>query len=280
MGLSLRRAQVEDKARVLQVEAESTPNLRYLAAVYEHWVHDQSGELMVAELDGELVGVTKLTVLVDGSAWLEALRVTPRVQGQGVGKRFYQRFFEIAARQGIPALRMYTGLKNAVSRGLAERFGFQLAATYRGVWRELAPAAVDVIDYGFQAVTDGETAARLLLPQAQEWNGFLVMNRTFCALTPQLAAAWAGEGKVFHNPQSDSLLVLGARFQAELGLHVAYLAGDLEQCLSFAEQHTRRLRVPKLQCMFPPENRLLADTFGQRGYQTEASDCIVMQVSR
>ena len=78
----------------------------------------------------------KLTVLPDGSAWLEALRVAPFAQGKGVGKQFYQHFFTVARERGIPSMRMYTGVRNAVSKGLAERFGFRLAATYRGASRE------------------------------------------------------------------------------------------------------------------------------------------------
>ena len=56
MHIALRQARMEDKARVLQVEAATTPRLRYLEVMFEHWVHDQMGELSVAEIDGILVG--------------------------------------------------------------------------------------------------------------------------------------------------------------------------------------------------------------------------------
>ena len=67
----------------------------------------------------------------DGSVWLEALRVSPEVQGQGVGKRFYQRF-ELAKLRSVNTMRMYTGVNNAKSKGLAEQFGFHIAAAYSG----------------------------------------------------------------------------------------------------------------------------------------------------
>lgn len=280
MGISLRRARVEDKANVLQVEALSTPNLRYLGAVFEHWVHDQVGELIIAELGNRVVGVGKLTVVPDGSAWLEALRVIPEAQGQGVGKSFYQRFFEIAARQHIPAMRMYTGIRNVTSKGLAERFGFHLAATYRGASLAVPAAANgETLPTGFKQITDAVDATNLLLSLKQQWNGFLVMNRTFYALTPELCAAWTAEGKIYHEPTGNSLLALGARFQADRALQVACLSGDLQRCLAFAAQRARQYSVPKLQCLFPPQATELEQTLVQHKYQLDSSDYIVMEVS-
>ena len=278
MSVVLRKARVEDKARVLQVEAKSTPNLRYLGAVFEHWVHDQVGELLVAELDGEMVGVGKLTQVPDDSAWLEALRVIPEAQGRGIGKRFYERFFEIAHAQQIPAMRMYTGVRNTVSKGLAERFGFHLAATYRGVWRAVDAVGKDRPVNGFIQVTDPVRATELLMLFEEQWTGFLVMNRTFYALSPALCTAWASEGKVYYDANSDSVIVLGARFQADLALNIACLGGDVEKCLAFAEQQARELAVPRVQCMFPPTAAVIEQAMLSHGYQVELSDCIVMEV--
>ncbi len=279
-GLCVRRARVEDRAKVLQVEALSTPNLRYLGAVFEHWVHDQVGELIVAELEGEMVGVGKLTVVPDGSAWLEALRVIPAAQGQGVGKRFYERFFEIAAARRIPSMRMYTGIRNAASKGLAERYGFHLAATYRGSsvqLREFTGEYPD--DFAFVQVTDPDRASKLLLPEKPAWNGFLVMNRTFYELTPTLCGEWAREGKVYYEAATDSLLVLGARFQADLGLHLSCLGGNLQRCLAFAARAARFSAAPKLFCLFPPQAAEIEQALLQSGFGLDSSDYIVMEIS-
>lgn len=279
-GLCVRRARVEDRAKVLQVEALSTPNLRYLGAVFEHWVHDQVGELIVAELDGEMVGVGKLTVVPDGSAWLEALRVTPAAQGKGVGKRFYDRFFEIAAVRRIPSMRMYTGIRNAASKGLAERYGFHLAATYRGASVPVSELAVhDPGDLGFTLVTDADRACELLLPCKQAWNGFLVMNRTFYELTPALCRKWAEEGKVYHEAATGSVIVLGARFQADLGLHIACLEGDLQRCLAFAAIAAQSCAAPKLFCLFPPSIEEIEQALLQSGCKLDSSDYIVMEIT-
>lgn len=275
----MRRARVEDKARVMQVEAKATPNLRYLGTLFDHWVHDREGELIVAEMDGALAGVGKFTVLPDGSAWLEALRVSPDAQGQGLGKRFYQRFFEIARERKTPAMRMYTGLRNVRSKGLAERYGFHLAATYRGAGLKVELDGAGGRAGGFLPVTDPSRAKELLLPFALEWTGFLVMNRTFYAVTPALGAAWAAEGKVYHDPATDSVLVLGARFQADLALHISCMRGDLTKCLAFAREKARELSVLKLQCLFPAQSTNIEESLVARGYELDPGDYIVMEVT-
>ncbi len=178
------------------------PGLQYLPRVFDAFVADETGELCVAEIDGAIVGCGKFTLVPDGSAWLETLRVIPAYQGLGVGKRLYERFFELAERTGSPTLRMYTGLSNVVSKGLAERFGFRLAGTYRGAWQACGPAAAPLTLPAFHQITDPDTATALLMPFHDKWAGFLVMNRTFYALTPALCADLAQKGMVYAEPST------------------------------------------------------------------------------
>lgn len=277
MGIVIRKARIEDKARIMQIEASATPNLRYLHVMFEHWVHDQLGELSVAVMDGILVGVAKFTILPDGSAWLEALRVSSEAQGQGVGKRFYQRFFELAQERQVSTMRMYTGVRNATSKGLAERFGFRLAATYRGASYDIMPARGQGDIHRFEQVTEIAHAQDLVLPLRAEWTGFMVMNRTFNAVSPALCTSWVNEGKVFYDETSQSVLALGARFQADQALHIACLCGDFVKCLAFAEQAARELLVPKLICLFPPQATALERALLQYGFRIDPSDYIVME---
>ena len=93
------------------VEAGATPKLRYLPRVFERFLHDPAGEFMVAELEGRLAACAKFSLMPEGSAWLETLRVLPEFQGRGLGKMMYQRFFELARRQNTPVMRMYTGVE-------------------------------------------------------------------------------------------------------------------------------------------------------------------------
>lgn len=278
MSVKLRRAEERDRAAVELVESQATPRLRYLPYVFDEFAEDEMGEFSVAEVDGELAGCGKFTVLPDRTAWLEALRVMPRHQGKGVGKAFYERFFELARAKNIKTMRMYTGIKNVVSKGLAERFGFTLAVECRGSGKIMDAYA----KHGaatFTQVTDAARAVKLLMPYRDRWNGFVVMNRTFYELTPALCEDWARTGKVFEEASSGSVVALGARFMPEQAVHIAAFGGDDDLCLSFASELAAKRGAKGLQCMFPPSSRELQAVVTRNGFIIDGSDYIVMQVS-
>lgn len=316
MRIIVRQATREDLTAVLAVESEATPNLRYLPMVSDQFFYDEEGDFSVAEADGEVVGCAKFTVMPDGSAWLEALRVMPKVQGNGIGKAFYARFFEVARKKGIKTMRMYTGVRNKVSKGLAERNGFSLAGTYRGMSRAVGAAlwsgdgsrgssvdaasadgaagAVSIADtskessgvaaatdreVSFRTVIDPERATRLLMPLEDRWGGFVVMNRTFYRLTPALCETWTKEGKVFEEPLSGSVVALGARFMPEQALHLAAFSGDERLCLEFAAKQAELRGVSRVQCMFPPSACDIQSTLVAHSFEQDASDYLVMEVS-
>ncbi|MCJ7622744.1 MAG: GNAT family N-acetyltransferase, partial [Anaerolineaceae bacterium] len=102
----VRRARNDDREQVFEVESKSTPRLSYVPKVFDMFLSDETGEFLVAEVNECLVACGKFTVVPDGSAWLETLRVIPEYQGLGIGKRFYERFFEIARQKGVPKMRM------------------------------------------------------------------------------------------------------------------------------------------------------------------------------
>jgi len=274
-AITVRRARRDDLAAINIVEAGSTPGLRYVARVFDDFVSDEVGEFSVAEIDGQVVACGKFTVMPDHSAWLETLRVLPAYQGRGAGKRLYERFFEVARREGVTTMRMYTGVTNLVSKGLAERFGFRLAGTFRGAWLPLEAAVGPAL--AFVPVTDPARATALLMPHAPRWTGFVVMNRTFYALTPILCADFARAGRVFEERASASVVVLGARFMPEQALHIGMYAGDTRACLDFAAHLGVTRGASRVSCLFPPAAADIQAELTERGYRLESADFIVME---
>jgi GNAT superfamily N-acetyltransferase len=274
--LILRTAMPKDREAILHIEAGATPKLRYLPWVFEEFVSDVEGDFLVAEADGQAAACGKFTLMPDGSAWLETLRVLPEYQGLGIGKRMYERFFKLARKKQVRTMGMYTGVNNAVSKGLAERFGFKTAAAYRGAW--LACDAEKPTGHGFKPVIRPERAIELIMPWLDKWTGFLVMNRTFYALTPELCAYLAQNRMVYEDPASSSLVVAGARFMPEQALHSALFAGEAGSCLDFAMHQCHLVGADKVSCLFPPGARDLQDILLSAGYELEASDFIVMRV--
>lgn len=279
MKIVLRRARHIDLDRLVEIESKATPGLRYIPNVFDEFIADGIGEFSVAEVEGEVVACGKLTVVPDGSAWLETLRVLPEYQGLGIGKRFYDRFYDIAHLQGVTTMRMYTGVKNAVSKGLAERYSFRPVGTYRGAWLPCRSGTGRDSRIDFQKVTDPEQGVALLMPFHEKWEGFLVMNRTFFALTPVLCADLTQKGLVYEEPDSHSVITIGARFMPEEALHIGLFGGDTDACLGFALQRGLERGVGRMSCFFPQSAGDSQHFLTQNGYQLEASDFYVMEAN-
>ena len=273
-GMMLRPVTEADKPALLVVESKSTPNLSYLPAVYGMFLADAPrGEFMLVEEDGAVLGCAKYTLLPDGSAWLETLRVVPEAQGRGLGKRMYERFFELAREQGVPTMRMYTGVDNVVSKGLAEHFGFTLEETFHGFSRPVGPVRKAP---AFQAVSDPVQATGLLMPLRPAWGDFLVMNRTFYPFMPDVCAHLARRGMVYSD--GPNVLVAGARFSPEEALHLALFAGDAAACLSFAERVAQQRSSRRLLCLFPTSRAETETALEHAGFMPDRGEYIVMKV--
>lgn len=307
----IRRAVAEDLDKIVEVEHKATPGLQYLGDVFELFAFDKVGEFSVAELEGKIVACGKFTVMPDGSAWLESLRVTPEHQGLGIGKQFYQRFFELAPKRAVKTMRMYTNSGNVVSKGLAERFGFQLADTHRGMFCQMTEVEPNTVSKGlakrfdsqpadthrgmfwqmteiepshssdasFLKITDPDKAIELLMPYQKQWGAFLVMNRTWYQFNAATLRALATQEKVYATPKADSVMILGARFMPEKALHIGLYGGCKETCLSFAQKRARELGVKRLVCMFPPALTHVEQDLTRYGFMRESYDCIVMEVN-
>ena len=277
MSFVIRLATNQDRAAACSAEGKAIRGLLYLNDVWEEFKADQSGMLLVGEVDGQVVAVGKYTLLYDHSAWLETLRVDPEFQGRGIGKAFYDRFLEMANLQEVKSLGMYTGATNVVSKGLAERYGFRLEAAYRGASWSATDVNDQVIEQEekFQLLGPSQAVAQLL-PLAKTWDGHIVMNRTFYPANAAVFAGMAREAKVYSQPETGSICIIGHRFLEERGLHLALLAGDIGACIRLAKQETLKRGLPQVTIMFPPYMTNLQEELVATGFKLEASDCIVM----
>lgn len=279
MEIVLRKARHEDREKAIEIESKSTPNRRYVADVFDMFVSDEVGEFSVAEIDREVVACGKYTVVPDGSVWLETLRVIPERQGRGIGKRFYERWLDIAHRQGVRTMRMYTGIKNVVSRGLAERYGLRLAETFRGAYLPCQLNTNQTSSNTFRLITNPKKADSLLMPLKEKWRDFHVMNRTFLKFTPALFTDLVENGMIYQDPITHSVITLGARFQPEQMLHIGVFGGDAKACLEFAMQEGLKRGVNGLNCDFPVSAIEVQRTLTRYGFRLTSSDFIVMEIN-
>jgi ribosomal protein S18 acetylase RimI-like enzyme len=272
----IRPVTAQDKASVIAVEAKSTPNLRYVPDVFEMFTTDAHGEFFLAELDQHAVACAKFTTLPDHTAWLETLRVVPEFQGLGIGKKLYERYFEIAKKENVNIMRMYTGLNNAVSKGLAQYFGFELEETFLGYTWSCKPNHATATAPSFLQVNDADRVVGLLLPHTEPWGEFLVMNRTFYKITPDLCVYLAQHGCVYSDTQNN-LVVLGARFSPHQALHLGMFAGDAHACIAFAQAKAVNDGANQLHCLFPNSSGEIENVLTQFDFAANPSPYIVMK---
>ena len=273
MKIMVRRARPEDREKALWVESKSTPNLRYLPYVFDMFVDDRVGEFSVVELDGEIAACGKYTIVPDGSAWLETLRVIPEKQGLGLGKALYEHWFELARAQGVRAMRMYTGIDNVVSSGLADRYGLTLQGTFKGATLPVHAGTGE--RGGFVPVPDPKEATDLLMPLEGDWMGWLVMNRTFYRLSPALCADMAKRGMVHMDHKTGSVVAIGARFMPEHTMHVGIWGGDPDACLRFAHWKAAERGVPQLNCYHEATATKIGKELARNSFKFDTSDYIV-----
>ncbi len=126
MGFELRKMQMEDKKRVLDMVKGLWDGDDYMPQVFDTWVADQRGEFTAALYDGVIVGCSKLTFLADGHAWLEGLRSDLDFKVRGMGKALTSRHLDILRDvPGLKSVRFATYIENHGSIITAQRLGFK-----------------------------------------------------------------------------------------------------------------------------------------------------------
>ncbi len=274
-NILLRKARAEDLDDVIWVESLSTPSLSYVPHVWDMFLNDEEGDWSVDLLDGKIMGCGKYSILPDGSAWLETLRVVPQAQGKGLGKRLYEHWLKLSEEKSVKAMRMYTGVKNVVSEGLAKRYGLSLAQTFHGTKMAAEPFEAK---HGFEIMSDVSEATDLLMPLGEKWGGWVVLNRTYYKWSPEICNWLTENGMVYRDPDGN-VVVMGARFMKEFQLHIGLFDGDAEICLGFAKSEAAARRVKSLHCLYPDHLTGVEEALTGNGFEMESSPFIVMEIN-
>jgi GNAT superfamily N-acetyltransferase len=277
MEIIIRKARQEDKEKVFWVESLSTPNLSYLPHVWDMFINDKEGDWSVEEIDGEVVACGKYSILPDGSAWLETLRVIPERHGLGLGKRFYEHWLRLSKGKGVKIMRMYTGVNNFVSAGLARRYGLSLAQTFHGVKMKCAPIELE-LDTDFQEIKDPEVATELLMSLSEKWGCWMVMNRTYYRWSPELCRWLTEKRMVYMDEGTRSVIVMGARFMEDQQLHIGLFDGDQNKCLEFAHVRGFTNEINTIHCLYPENKSIIENALLDYGLKREPSPFIVMEI--
>jgi ribosomal protein S18 acetylase RimI-like enzyme len=129
-GLEVRPAREEDREQVLEFCRQTWDWGDYIADVWEDWLHDENGALLVATLDGKPVGIANLRMLNAEEAWMEGMRVDPAFRNRGVAGALFDGQLAEARRRGASTARLITESTNAAAIRLTERSGMRRVSAF------------------------------------------------------------------------------------------------------------------------------------------------------
>lgn len=178
----MRRARADDREAVLAFASRTWDGWDYIPHAWPVWLEAADGILLVATPGGTAEGtapadrdgqpittdvpiaVARVALLSPTEAWLEGIRVDPRVRGMDVATDLQVAELRWAAEQGVSVVRYATGSRNEASHRLGARHGFRLLTALRTWWWSDPAAAEDAEDdddeNGFDAAARRQATAR------------------------------------------------------------------------------------------------------------------------
>lgn len=116
----IRPARAEDRDSVLAFCANTWEWGDYVEYVWDEWLNDPNGVLLVALVEERPVGIAHLQMLTPDDAWLEGLRVDPNYRLQGLGAALNIACVEEAMKRGARYARLLTSSDNVASITMVE----------------------------------------------------------------------------------------------------------------------------------------------------------------
>ncbi len=150
--LVVRRAQPADEQAVLGFATRTWHDWDYIPHAFPRWLEETDGVMLVGTVGdpsrdgppsdahgaalevGQVIAVVRVATPASGEAWLEGIRVDPRVRGMDVATDLQVAELEWAAAQGAHVVRYATSARNEGSLRLGTRGGFEPLVAFQSHW--------------------------------------------------------------------------------------------------------------------------------------------------
>ncbi len=124
LPVSCRTARQSDTPQVLELTGQIWEGDDYIPFVWQDWLADPDGFLIVAENEGRVLGLGKLTKLSEEDWWMEGLRVHPAFEGRGIASQIFDCLFGHWLRIGAGIVRLATASTRYPVHHLCQRANF------------------------------------------------------------------------------------------------------------------------------------------------------------
>jgi GNAT superfamily N-acetyltransferase len=119
--IDVRPARPEDRETVLAFCSNTWEWGDYIDHVWDEWLRNPAGLLLVATVNEQPVGVAHMEMLTAQDAWLEGVRVDPQYRHQGLARALYEALQLEAMRRGATRARLAVESTNERSIQISER---------------------------------------------------------------------------------------------------------------------------------------------------------------
>lgn len=123
--LEIRRARPEDREVVLSFCTHTWEEGDYIPHVWEDWLADEQGPLLVGVWEGRVAAIEKITRPSADEVWLEGLRVDPRYRRKGIARALFHYALEWARTHGVRFVRLATSSSNETVQRMVEAAGLR-----------------------------------------------------------------------------------------------------------------------------------------------------------
>ncbi|GHO88745.1 GNAT family N-acetyltransferase [Dictyobacter formicarum] len=118
--IEIRPALAGDREPVLAFCASTWEWGDYIDQVWDDWMENLAGQLLVATVDQQLAGIVHIQLLNETESWLEGLRVNPDYRRQGLARALNEAAMVEAMRRGATTIRLAVDSHNVASIELSE----------------------------------------------------------------------------------------------------------------------------------------------------------------
>src|SRR6266571_647711 len=129
--VKIRPATQADKSPVLEFCTNTWPGGDYIPEVWDDWLRDARGRLVVATVSGSPVGIAHASLQTRSVAWLEGVRVHPSYRGRGIAGKLNIALTRFAAEKGATVARLCTGSMNKASKRHLDKVRFRLLQRFQ-----------------------------------------------------------------------------------------------------------------------------------------------------
>lgn len=129
----VRVAKADDRKRVLEFTRNTFSWGDYIERVFDRWLNDKSGKLLVAEAEGTVVGLSFVKLIKEGEVWVQGGRVDQNYRRKGVAEAMTKECLR-AAKEDMNAsvARVITDKTNLPPQKLLTKLGFKVVSEFSG----------------------------------------------------------------------------------------------------------------------------------------------------